>query len=146
VALFHLKELCSRPEDAPIHWNYDRTELIADGIVHAFGVGFGLVGAIALFLVSPTSTTVDTSVIVIYAVGLLTMLVLSATYNLWPVSPRKWLLRRFDHSAIYLLSGHLHAFHIATQRREFCVQISDCSMGRCICRHGLEVKLPRPLR
>ena len=31
------------------------------------------------------------------------MLGLSATYNLWPVSPRKWLLRRFDHSAIYLL-------------------------------------------
>lgn len=31
------------------------------------------------------------------------MLGLSATYNLWPVSPRKWLLRRFDHSAIYIL-------------------------------------------
>ena len=31
------------------------------------------------------------------------MLVLSATYNLWPISPAKWLLRRFDHSAIYLL-------------------------------------------
>lgn len=87
MALFHLKELCSPADDDPIHWNYDRTELIADGIVHAFGVAFGLVGAIALFLVSPTSTTVDTSVIVIYAVGLLTMLILSATYNLWPVSP-----------------------------------------------------------
>src|SRR3712207_6864421 len=23
--------------------------------------------------------------------------------NLWPVSPVKWILRRFDHSAIYLL-------------------------------------------
>jgi len=31
------------------------------------------------------------------------MLGLSATYNLWPVSPRKWLLRRFDHAVIYLL-------------------------------------------
>ena len=31
------------------------------------------------------------------------MLGLSAAYNLWPVSPRKWLLRRFDHSAIYML-------------------------------------------
>ena len=31
------------------------------------------------------------------------MLVLSATYNLWPVSRAKWVLRRFDHSAIYLL-------------------------------------------
>ena len=121
MALFHLKELCSPPEDDPIHWNYDRTELIADGIVHAFGVAFGLVGAIALFLVSPTSTTVDASVIVIYAVGLLTMLILSATYNLWPVSPRKWLLRRFDHSAIYLL--------IAATYTPFISQLNDASFA-----------------
>ena len=35
--------------------------------------------------------------------GLLAMLGFSAAYNLWPVSRRKWLLRRFDHSAIYIL-------------------------------------------
>jgi hemolysin III len=33
------------------------------------------------------------------------MLGFSAAYNLWPVSPRKWLLRRFDHSAIFLFIG-----------------------------------------
>jgi hemolysin III len=27
----------------------------------------------------------------------------SPTYNLWPVSPTKWVLRRLDHSAIYIL-------------------------------------------
>jgi hemolysin III len=121
VALFHLKELCSPAADDPIHWNYDRTELIADGIVHALGVGFGLVGAIALFLLSPTSTTVDTSVVAIYAVGLMTMLLLSASYNLWPVSPRKWLLRRFDHSAIYLL--------IAATYTPFISQLNDASFA-----------------
>jgi hemolysin III len=31
------------------------------------------------------------------------MLAFSAAYNMWPVSPVKWVLRRFDHSAIYLL-------------------------------------------
>jgi hemolysin III len=31
------------------------------------------------------------------------MLAFSAAYNMWPVSPAKWVLRRFDHSAIYLL-------------------------------------------
>ena len=31
------------------------------------------------------------------------MLAFSAAYNMWPVSPEKWVLRRFDHSAIYLL-------------------------------------------
>jgi hemolysin III len=39
----------------------------------------------------------------VYITGLVTMLALSAAYNMWPVSPAKWVLRRFDHSAIYLL-------------------------------------------
>jgi hemolysin III len=121
VAVFHLKKLSSPVADNPIHWNYDRTEVIADGIIHALGVSFGLVGAIALVRVSPTSTTVDTSVVAIYAVGLLTMLVSSAAYNLWPVSPRKWLLRRFDHSAIYLL--------IAATYTPFISQLDDPSFA-----------------
>jgi len=41
--------------------------------------------------------------ILVYVIGLVTMLAFSAAYNLWPVSPVKWVLRRFDHSAIYLL-------------------------------------------
>jgi hemolysin III len=38
----------------------------------------------------------------IYGGGLLAMLGFSAAYNLWPVSPLKWRLRRFDQSAIFL--------------------------------------------
>jgi len=49
------------------------------------------------------ATALDIVAVSIYVAGLLSMLVLSATYNLWPVSPTKWVLRRFDHSAIYLL-------------------------------------------
>src|SRR5262245_65236429 len=41
--------------------------------------------------------------ILVYVIGLVTMLAFSAAYNMWPVSPVKWVLRRFDHSAIYLL-------------------------------------------
>jgi hemolysin III len=41
------------------------------------------------------------------------MLGLSAAYNMWPVSPRKWLLRRFDHSAIYLLIAATYTAFIA---------------------------------
>jgi hemolysin III len=40
---------------------------------------------------------------VIYILGLVAMLVISGAYNMWPISPTKWILRRFDHSAIYLL-------------------------------------------
>jgi len=39
----------------------------------------------------------------VYVAGLLAMLGFSAAYNMWPVSPTKWLLRRFDHSAIYVM-------------------------------------------
>ena len=52
-----------------------------------------------------------------YALCLLSMLVFSAAYNLCPVSPRKWLLRRFDQSAIYLL--------IAATYTPFITQLND---------------------
>jgi len=42
VTIFQLKHICPPAADHPIHWTYDRAELIADGIVHAFGVTFGL--------------------------------------------------------------------------------------------------------
>jgi len=41
---------------------------------------------------------------VVYVIGLVTMLTFSAAYNMWPVSPAKWVPRRFDHCAIYLLN------------------------------------------
>jgi hemolysin III len=122
VALFGLKQRCLPTPGNPIQWNYDRSELIVDGVVHALGVGFGIIGATKLFLVSSASTTIDGSVIAIYVAGLLTMLLLSATYNLWPVSPRKWLLRRFDHSAIYLL--------IAATYTPFISQLSDSGFAK----------------
>ena len=87
-----------------MRWNYDRAELIADGVVHIVGVCFGLVAATALIVLTAVyATAVDIAAVSVYVAGLLAMLVLSATYNLWPVSRAKWVLRRFDHSAIYLL-------------------------------------------
>jgi hemolysin III len=116
VAVFQLKQICPPAPDDPIHWTYDRAELIADGVVHAVGVCLGLVGAIGLFMVR-LPTAIETYLIAVYAVGLIMTLGMSATYNLWPVSPRKWLLRRFDHSAIYLL--------IAATYTPFVSQIRD---------------------
>lgn len=89
---------------ATFDWNYDRAEIIADGIVHGIGIALGLAGAIVLLAIAFHALhSAEIGSIVIYVVGLLSMLGLSAAYNLWPESPRKWLLRRFDHSAIYLL-------------------------------------------
>ncbi len=86
-----------------VSWNYDRAEIIADGVIHAAGIVLGLAGTIAIMIVALKLPPVEISSIFVYAVCLITMLVLSATYNMWPISPTKWLLRRFDHSAIYLL-------------------------------------------
>jgi hemolysin III len=87
-----------------LRWDYDKHEMIADGIVHAVGVTVGIVSIIALLIIAaPTVGVWEFTSILVYGVGLLAVLTISALYNLWPVSPVKWMLRRFDHSAIYLL-------------------------------------------
>lgn len=117
MTVFRLKQLASNSLHAAadaIHWNYDRAELIADGVVHIIGVCFGLIAATVLIvLASIYATPLDIVVSSIYVAGLLAMLSLSATYNLWPVSRAKWLLRRFDHSAIYLLIAATYTPFIA---------------------------------
>ena len=63
-----------------VRWNYDRSELIADAVVHIAGVCFGLVAATALIvLTSVYATAIDVAAVSVYAAGLLAMLVLSAT-------------------------------------------------------------------
>ena len=107
MTIFKLKQMASTSVHAAagaIGWDYDRAELIADGIVHAIGIIVGLIAATALVVLTAVyATWLDILGVSIYVAGLLTMLVLSATYNLWPVSRAKWVLRRFDHSAIYVL-------------------------------------------
>jgi len=107
MTIFKLKQLASTSLHAAtgaIRWNYDRVELIADGIVHAIGILSGVIAATVLIVLTAIyANPRDIVVVSIYVAGLLSMLGLSATYNLWPVSPTKWVLRRLDHSAIYVL-------------------------------------------
>jgi hemolysin III len=107
MTVFRLKQLASTSAQAAagaIGWNYDRAELIADGIVHGVGVFSGLIAATVLIVLAGVFASAYQIVTVsVYAAGLLAMLGFSAAYNLWPISRRKWLLRRFDHSAIYVL-------------------------------------------
>lgn len=85
-------------------WRYDRAEILADGIVHAVGVLAGLIAvAVLVSLAAGSVGAWEFTSVLIYGGGLLTVLIVSALYNLWPVSPVKWMLRRVDHSAIYLL-------------------------------------------
>jgi hemolysin III len=105
-----------RPEG--VTWDYDRFELIADGILHVVGLLLAVSGAIAIIIVTARSGhAADTLSIVIYASALLSVLGLSAAYNMWPLSRAKWILRRFDHAAIYLLIAGTYTPFLAQMPR-----------------------------
>ncbi|WP_376702881.1 hemolysin III family protein [Mesorhizobium sp. ISC25] len=86
-------------------WHYSRAEIIADGIVHAVGIVLAIAaGSTLLALAAYRTGPGEYVAAAFYVVSLLTVLSISLAYNLWPVSsPAKWILRRFDHAAIYLL-------------------------------------------
>jgi hemolysin III len=149
MTIFRLKQFASTSIHAAtgaIRWNYDRVELIADGVVHAVGVLFGLIAATVLVVLTAIyASALDIVAVSIYVGGLLSMLVLSASYNLWPVSRTKWVLRRFDHSAIYLL--------IAATYTPFIMELKDSYFAIalligvwCVAIVGIVLKLVLPGR
>jgi hemolysin III len=149
MTIFRLKQLASTSVHAAagvMGWNYDRAELIADGVVHGIGVFCGLVAATVLIVLTAVyASALDVAVVSVYVAGLLAMLVLSATYNLWPVSRAKWVLRRFDHSAIYLL--------IAATYTPFIMELKDSAFAMallagvwCVAIVGIVLKLVLPGR
>ncbi|MDP1700363.1 MAG: hemolysin III family protein [Aestuariivirga sp.] len=77
---------------------YTRNEIRVDALVHGAGILAALAGSIALLAHAGV-----TWVLAAYLFGLLVMLACSAAYNLTPPSQLKWILRRFDHSAVFLL-------------------------------------------
>lgn len=96
----------SLPDDHPrlMKRPYSHGELIADGLVHAFALVAGLVAITVLFvLVVIRGNLTDAFAISVYALGFFAMFGFSVAYNMTPPSPLKWLLRRFDHSSIYLM-------------------------------------------
>jgi len=110
----------SNGQPARVTWDYDRVELVADGIVHAIGVSLGVVGAIVIVVVAANSARdADMPSIVIYTIGLLSMFGLSAAYNTWPISHVKWVLRRFDHSSIYVMIAGTYTAFIGQMRGDF---------------------------
>ncbi len=82
--------------------SYTKSELIADGCVHAIGVAAGLIAAATLIAIALTHLdAAAAAAIVIYCAGMLAVFCFSAAYNL-SRGPRRWLLQRFDHAAIYV--------------------------------------------
>ena len=149
MTIFTLKQLASTSLHAAadaMHWNYDRAEIIADGVVHVVGICFGLIAATTLIVLTAVyASALDIVAVSIYVAGLLAMLVLSATYNLWPVSRAKWVLRRFDHSAIYLLIAATYTPLIMQLKGSF-FAIALLIGVWCVAIVGIVLKLARPGR
>jgi hemolysin III len=97
--------------------DYDKAEIALDAVVHGVGLVLGIAGTAVLIAFTLRSPAIgDLPVAIVYATGLLAMLGFSAAYNLWPVSRIKWVLRRFDHSAIYLLIAATYTPFIAQMK------------------------------
>ena len=90
----------------PRHYKrpYSVGELIADGFIHAAALVAGLIAFAVLFVkIASSGDTGNGLAIAVYAAGFFLLFGFSCAYNMTPPSPLKWLLRRFDHAAIYLM-------------------------------------------
>ncbi|WP_240607928.1 PAQR family membrane homeostasis protein TrhA [Pararhodobacter oceanensis] len=102
---------------------YSRAEKISDAVVHITGLTLVLMAVPVLIVLTALYRGDWASVtgVTIYGVALVAMILFSALYNIGETSglgsAKEWLLRRLDHSAIYLkiagtytpftlLSGH----------------------------------------
>jgi hemolysin III len=87
-----------------VSWYYRRDEVIADGIVNGLGVIAALIAVtVLIFYATVWGTRGSLAAAWVYGIGLVASLGFSFAYNIWPLGKVKWILRRFDHSAIYLL-------------------------------------------
>lgn len=79
-------------------------ELLADGIVHALALLAGLIAfPLLLFHALQTAGIGTFAALAVYAAGFFLMWGFSLAYNMTPPGALKWLLRRFDHSMIYVM-------------------------------------------
>nr|WP_246777341.1 hemolysin III family protein [Microvirga sp. VF16] len=105
-------------------FEYDRAELWADGIIHGLGIVLGVIAVAGLVGVLPPKPSLsDLLPILIYGIAMITVLLISAAYNMWPISPVKWWLRRFDHAAIFLLIAGTYTPFLTRMSGAFLPQI-----------------------
>jgi len=83
---------------------YSQGELLADGVIHGVAIVAGIIAFPVLFAHIVARAGVSDAIAVgIYAAGFFLMFGFSLAYNMAPPSSLKWLLRRFDHSAIFVM-------------------------------------------
>ena len=80
----------------------------ADAVMHAIGLPAALAGCVVLLMNAPDAPAARAAT-GLYALGLVATFGFSAAYNLSPPGPRRDLLRRFDHAAIFLMIAGTYA-------------------------------------
>lgn len=97
-----------------VAWNEDRVEKIVDAVVHIVGLALALTGTGALLVYAlGVANAALYAAVIVYLLGLIASLTASSLYNIWPNSRMKWILRRLDHSAIFLLIAGTYTPFIA---------------------------------
>ena len=82
---------------------FTRAELVVDGVVHVLGLIVAIAAGSILLAFAILETAPEAApALVVYVGSLVAVLGVSLAYNLWPVSPIKKLLARFDQAAIFL--------------------------------------------
>jgi hemolysin III len=126
--------------------SYAKAEKVADGFIHVIGLALACSGAGALLVLSSRSATWSTiSTMGVYAGSLVVALAFSAAYNMWPVSKTKWMLRRCDQAAIFLLIGGTYTAFL-TQAYDDTVTIFAMAAIWTIAILGMLLKLTLPGR
>ena len=83
---------------------YSRAEVIADGCVHVVGITASLVAMTVLVVLAQMHLPPPSAAsLTIYGICAVAMFVLSAAYNLTSQPRCKEILRKFDHSAIFVM-------------------------------------------
>lgn len=83
---------------------YSQGELLADGVIHGVAIVAGVIAfPVLISRIVAHGAASDGIAVAIYAAGFFLMFGFSLAYNMTPPSSLKWLLRRFDHTSIYLM-------------------------------------------
>lgn len=125
--------------------SYDPAERAADGAVHVIGVSAGVAGVCWLILrVAPEATLRQGATLLVYSVGLLGMLAVSAAYNLARPGRAKAVLRRLDHAMIFvMIAGSYTPFALNALRPPLGVLL--CIAAWSVAALGVTLKLACPL-
>ena len=82
---------------------YTRLEMIVDAAVHVLGLLVALVAGSVLLIYAVLETAPEAvPALTLYLISFVTLFSVSMAYNLWPVTPVKMHLARFDQAAIFL--------------------------------------------